>query len=75
MMPFKDSLSNTTTSVTPTSSKRVGCTDNALVEEASAPDLAWDESSTQNTNEESQGDQAVGCCDKTRHGCWDGSKK
>jgi len=46
-----NSLGYSTSSVTPTSRKCIGSPDDIFVEEAGAPDLAWDERSTQNTNE------------------------
>lgn len=48
-----DEVSNTTAGVTPTTSQGVGGADNVLVEEASAPHLARDKGSTQDTNEKS----------------------
>lgn len=42
------------TGVSEASCERVGCADDVFIEEASRPDLAWNETATKNANEEPQ---------------------
>lgn len=66
-------LCDTSTCITPASGEGIGSTDNTLVEETSAPDLTWDEGSSQNSNEKSEGNQALGTGDQTSHSRRNGS--
>lgn len=69
MSVWSSVLSNTATSISKASSKRVGSANDLLVEPSSAPDLAGDECTAQNANEEAQSNQALGTRDKTSHDC------
>lgn len=48
-------VGDASTRITKAGSECVGCADDVLVEEAGRPDLAWYETTTQNTNEETEG--------------------
>lgn len=48
-----DEVGYSTTRVAPSTCKRIGCSDDVLVEEAGGPDLTWDERATEDTDEES----------------------
>lgn len=66
-------LGDSSTRVAPSRSKGVGCADNLLVEEPSAPDLAGNEGAAQDSNEEPECNQARGRGNETGHGGWNGS--
>lgn len=52
-----------------TASQGIGGTNDVLVEEASGPDLTWDEAATQNADEESKSEKARRAVDGPGQGC------
>lgn len=62
-------LGDTTTGVAPPRCKGIGRADNLLVKEPSAPDLARDERTTQDTDEETESNEAAGIGDQTGQNC------
>lgn len=64
---------DSTTSITETSSQRVGGTNNLLVKEASSPYLARHEAATEDTNEETNGVESASIGDGTGKECRDGT--
>jgi hypothetical protein len=61
-----DEVGDTTTSVTPAACQSVCSSDNVLVKETSRPDLAGDEGTTENADEESKYEQATDVRDGSR---------
>lgn len=65
-----DEVCDTTTCVTDTSHESICGAHDVLVEELHGPDLAWDEGTTENTDEEADGQHAMSRGNKTGHCCW-----
>lgn len=70
---FLNILGDATTRVTPSRCEGVGRADNLLVKEPGAPDLARDECTAEDTNEETQGNEAIGVGDQTGQNSWNGT--
>lgn len=68
-------LGDSSASIAPASSEGISSAHNLLVKEPRAPDLAWNESTAENTDEETQGNQALRVRDQPGHGCWNGTAK
>lgn len=68
-----DKICDTTTRVSPTTSQGIGCSNNLLIKEPGAPDLAGDKCASKNANEEAQCDQTLRIGDEAGHGSWDGA--
>ena len=69
MSVWSSVLSDTTTRISKASGERVGSANDPLVEPSSAPDLAGDECTAQDANEETQSNQALRARNKTGHNC------
>lgn len=61
---WHDEVGDAAAGVAPSPRESIGCADNVLVEEAGAPDLAWDKRCSEDTNEESGDVEAVGRLDE-----------
>lgn len=72
---MKHILSHTTTSVTQTSRQSIGVTDDALIIPSGGPHLARHKAGPEDTDEESQCNQAGRCGDQTCHGSGDSAAK
>jgi hypothetical protein len=60
---WHDEISYTTAKISKTTSECIGSTDDVFVEEAGGPDLARNEGTTQNSNEETNGVESLGAFD------------
>lgn len=68
-------VSNSTSGVAKSSCQCVCSSNDILIEETGTPNLAGNERSTQNTNEESKSNETFRCCNETSHRSGDSSRK
>lgn len=66
-------LGDASASIAKSSREGVGCADDLLVEEPGAPDLARNEGSAQDADEEPQCNESVGVGDQAGQGSWNGT--